>query len=96
MRLAASNDLLSIASLDLVSARLTPAVNAVRDKSSVLFDLLETLLQGSNESVLRLTDDFAAHPVWKGGLRIALEDTVATMRLMDRVRDQIGVRYPSE
>ena len=27
---------------------------------------------------------------------VPLEDTVATMRLMDRVRDQIGVRYPSE
>ena len=27
---------------------------------------------------------------------VPLEDTIATMRLMDRVRDQIGVRYPSE
>jgi len=82
MRLAASNDLLSIASLDLVSSRLSPAVHAVRDKSSLLFDLLESLLQSSNESVLRLTDDFGAHPVWKGGLRVALEDTVGEINVL--------------
>ena len=82
MRLAAANDLLSIASLDLVTTRLSPAVSAVRAKSDLLFDLLETLLQGSNESVLRLTDDFGSHPVWKGGLRLALEDTVGEINIL--------------
>jgi ATP-dependent DNA helicase DinG len=76
VRLAASRDLLSTASLDLVGSRLTPSVHAVRDKSALLFDLLDTLLAESGESVLRLTDDFADHPVWRGGLRLALGDTL--------------------
>jgi ATP-dependent DNA helicase DinG len=47
MKLSVSNDLLSTASLELVHSRLAPAVHAVRDKSGVLFDLLETFLQES-------------------------------------------------
>jgi ATP-dependent DNA helicase DinG len=75
-RLSASDDLLSTASLDLVHARLVPSVRAVRDKSSLLFDLLETLLNESGQSVLRLTEQFAEDPIWKNGLRRALDDTL--------------------
>jgi ATP-dependent DNA helicase DinG len=82
MRLAASSDLLSVASLDLVSSRLSPAVHAVRDKSVLLFDLLDTFLQESGESVLRLTDDFAGHPIWNAGLRVALEDTLGEITML--------------
>ncbi|HEY5062016.1 MAG TPA: helicase C-terminal domain-containing protein, partial [Gemmatimonadaceae bacterium] len=81
-RLAAGNDLLSTASLDLVQMRLAPGVHAVRDKSAMLFDLLDTVLQESGGLVLRLTDDFAAHPVWRGGLRVALEDTAGEIELL--------------
>jgi ATP-dependent DNA helicase DinG len=81
-RLAAGNDLLSTASLDLVQTRLAPGVHAVRDKSAMLFDLLDTVLQESGGLVLRLTDDFAAHPVWRGGLRVALEDTAGEIELL--------------
>ena len=68
MRLSASKDLLSTASLDLVEARLAPAVHALREKSALLFDLLDTFIQESGEPVVRLTDDFATHPIWKAGL----------------------------
>jgi ATP-dependent DNA helicase DinG len=82
MRLSSMNDLLSTASLDLVSARLTPGVSAVRDKSGLLFDLLETYLQESGQAVVRLTDDFASHPVWDAGLRLALQDTTKEIELL--------------
>ena len=81
-RLSLTDDLLSTASLDLVHSRLSPAVQAVRDKSGTLFDLLDVFLQESGESVLRLTDDFATHPIWRAGLRIALDDTAGEIELL--------------
>ena len=81
-KLSASNDLLSTASLDLVHARLDPAVDAVRNKSSMLFDLLELLLSESGQPVLRLTERFATDPIWKTGLRRALDDTLDGVRLL--------------
>ena len=81
-RLSANVDLLSTASLDLVHARLAPSVHAVRDKSSMLFDLLELLLSESGQPVLRLTEQFANHPIWKTGLRVALNDTLGEIQLL--------------
>jgi ATP-dependent DNA helicase DinG len=81
-RLSASGDLLSTASLDLVEARLTPAVNGLRDKSALLFDLLDTFLQESGQPVVRLSRSFAAHPIWKAGLSLALEDTLGEIELL--------------
>jgi ATP-dependent DNA helicase DinG len=100
-RLSAANDLLSVASLDLVGARLSPAVHAVREKSGLLFDLLDTFLQESGESVVRLTDEFAEHPIWRAGLRVALSDTVGEIELLSQglqlVRERIeGGKRPDE
>src|SRR5690348_274093 len=92
-RLSASDDLLSTASLDLVHARLEPAVDAVRDKSSMVFDLLELLLSESGQPVLRLTERFAKDPIWKAGLRRALDDTFDQIQLLHQglalVRERI-------
>jgi ATP-dependent DNA helicase DinG len=76
VRLSVGNDLLSTASLDLVHSRLSPAVESARAKSNTLFDLLELFLQESGDPVVRLTADFADHPIWRNGLRVALTDTV--------------------
>ena len=81
-RLSTSDDLLSTASLDLVHARLVPAVYSVRDKSSLLFDLLEMRLNESGQSVVRLTDRFANDPIWSRGLRRALDDTLGEIQLL--------------
>jgi ATP-dependent DNA helicase DinG len=81
-KLAAGNDLLSTASMDLVQSRLAPGVHAVRDKSGLLFDLLDTFLQESGEAVVRLTQEFANHPIWRAGLRVSLEDTVGEIQLL--------------
>jgi ATP-dependent DNA helicase DinG len=74
-RLSAMRNLMSTASLDLVEERLAPAVRGAREKSTLLFDLLDQVLDASGGPVLRLTDDFANHHAWESGLRLALQDT---------------------
>ena len=81
-RLGSMRDLMSVASADLVQERLEPAVRTARDKATLLFDLLDTLLDQSGTQVLRLTDAFATHHIWDGGLRIAFQDTMGTLGLL--------------
>jgi ATP-dependent DNA helicase DinG len=95
MRLSRADDLLSTASLDLVHSRLSPSVQAARDKSSMIFDLLEVFLQESRESVVRLTDQFAEHPIWKAGLRVALEDTLGEIQLLAEGLELVRERLES-
>jgi len=81
-RLAGKNDLYSTASMDLLNARLFPAAGAVRAKAELIFDLLEALLAREGVRTLRLTHDFDAHPIWVGGLRVALEDVVGEIAFL--------------
>src|SRR5262249_1852330 len=95
VRLTAGNDLLSTASLDLVLSRLSPAVDGARGKSSMLFDLLDVFLQESREPVVRLTAEFADHPIWNAGLRVALTDTVQTIEMIADGLQLIYERFES-
>ncbi|MCC6928403.1 MAG: hypothetical protein IT359_05345 [Gemmatimonadaceae bacterium] len=81
-RLGARSDLLSVASLDLVHARLFPSAVAAREKGGVVFDLLDGLMFEASTPVLRLTDAFADHPIWKAGLAAALEDLLRELALL--------------
>lgn len=81
-RLSGQKDLLATASLDLVHSRLSPSVHAAREKAGLLFDLLDTVLMDTGVQVLRLTDDFASHPVWRGGLEVALTDLLAEIEML--------------
>jgi ATP-dependent DNA helicase DinG len=81
-RLSASKDLLSTASLDLLDARLAPAVEGLREKSSLLFDLLDLFIQEAGQPVVRLSQSFATHPIWKAGLATALESTLGEIELL--------------
>ena len=94
-------EMFSAASLDLLRERVLPSVEAVRDKGSTVFDLIETVLRESGQTTLRLTDDFATHPVWRGGLGVALEDFVRESALLSdnigMIREQLeGERDPDE
>ena len=91
-RLNAQRDLISVASMDLVEERLAPAVRSAREKSTLLFDLLDTLLDESGVQVLRLTDAFAAHRIWDSGLRLALEDTRGALALLREGLQMISER----
>jgi ATP-dependent DNA helicase DinG len=92
-KLSASKDLLSTASLDLLEQRLAPAVYALRGKSELLFDLLDTFIQESGQPVVRLTQAFASHEIWTAGLTLALEDTLGEIELLQQglslVRERI-------
>jgi len=81
-RLAEGKDLLSAASLDLAATRLSPSVLAARDRANLVFDLLATLLDESGVPVLRLTDDFSKHRIWRGGLDLALDELLAEIELL--------------
>jgi len=90
-KLESQKDLMSTASLDLLQANLAPAVQAARDRATLVFDYLDQYLQLSNEPVVRLTPDFAAHPVWKGGLG---ESLGALLRELAQLQD--GLRLVRE
>lgn len=81
-RLAGREDLYSTASHDLVTARLVPVVASARASAATVFALLDTVLSLTGEPVVRLTDDFEAHPVWRGGLDAALTDLLSQIGLL--------------
>jgi ATP-dependent DNA helicase DinG len=79
---AKQNDMFSKASIDLLHTRVIPAVDASRDKGTAVFDLLEIFLREHGQPVIRLTDDFATHPIWRGGLTVALSDFLAETSIL--------------
>ncbi len=91
--LGKSNDLLSVASLDLLRARLVPSLNAAREKSAVLCDMLGTWLGDQRETQVRLTDAFDDDPIWRAGLGAALDDLLKEVELLGdglrMVRDRL-------
>jgi ATP-dependent DNA helicase DinG len=94
-KLAEGKDLLSAASLDLAATKLSPSVLAARDRANLVFDLLSTLLDESGVPVLRLTDEFDSHRIWRAGLDMALEELLAEIELLHEglrvVRERLEV-----
>ncbi len=93
MKLMMSKDLLSTASLDLLESRLEPAVKALFQKSDSLFELLDAFIDEAGQPVVRLTQSFSTHPIWKAGLKVALDDTLGEIALLQEglqlVRERI-------
>ena len=94
-RLLAAPDLLNTASLDIVRKSLVPTVEAAREKSNYLFDLLHTYLQFHGESVRRLTGDFARDPIWNGGLNVALTDLLGEIHMLKSGLEMVRTRMES-
>lgn len=92
-RLSQRQDLVSVATLDLVQARLTSSARAGREKGAALFELLDSVLEQEDRLVRRLEDDFATHPIWKAGLDTALPDLLGEIEILARglqlVRDRM-------
>jgi ATP-dependent DNA helicase DinG len=82
------SEMFSLASLDHLRERVLPAVETVRDKGALVFDLVESVLRESGQQTVRLTDDFATHPVWRSGLTAALDDFVRESALLTGKRDR--------
>jgi ATP-dependent DNA helicase DinG len=84
-RLRAGTDLFSHASLQLIEEKISPAVATIREKGATLFNLMESVLRESpQQPVVRLTPDFAMHPVWRAGLDATFNDLLTEIaRLVD-------------
>ena len=80
--LSKGTDLLSVASLDLVRARLAPSLHTSRVKAAALCDLLAGWLAVRDEPQVRLTDAFADDAIWGDGLGVALDDLLAEIDLL--------------
>ena len=78
-RLMARGDLLSVASLDLLRARLRPALENARGDSAQLFDRIAIWLQDSNLATIRLTPDLHTEAVWRDGLQAALKNLMTAL-----------------
>ena len=89
-------EMFSSASLDLLRDRVLPAVEAVRNKGSQVFDLVDVVLRESGQPTLRLTDDFATHHVWRAGLGAALSDFVSESAMLTDSISMIRQRLESE
>ena len=89
-------DAFALANLDLVRQRILPALAGAREKGALVFDLIEAALRDSGQQTLRITGEFAFHPVWKRGLDAALTDLLASMKLMEDnfrvIRDRLNSR----
>ena len=95
-KLASSSDLYSVASLDLLRARLVPALQTAREKSAVLCDLLTEWMKTRNDSVVRLTDAFDDEPIWQAGLTVALDDLLAEVELLSDGLRMVRERLESD
>jgi len=81
-KLVAADDLLSVASLDLVRARLVPAAATARELGMRLFDILDEWMHARGEQQVRLTPVFDDEPVWRAGLSASLDDVLREIELL--------------
>jgi len=93
---AKGDDMFSKASLELLGRRIRPAVDASRHKGGIVFDFLEVVLRESGQQVLRLTDDFSTHPVWRAGLAAALSDLLTETSVMTDSLTMVRERLEAE
>jgi len=84
--LAMEEGAVGAASGDLLRQALLPEVAQAKASADEVFRLLAERLAASGESVYRLSDAFAADPIWAQGLEVALDNLVANLgRLRDGV-----------
>lgn len=95
-KLSRANDLLSVASLDLVRVRLFDSTRAARDKSQVVCDMLDAWLSGKNESQVRLTDAFDDDPIWRAGLDASLDDLLREIAMLDEGLRMVAERLDTD
>ena len=95
-KLGGATDLLSVASLDLVTERLVPANIAARDHTQLVFEMLTMVLDETGTQMMRLSDDFDKHPTWKRGLTQALDELLTQIGLLREGLQQVRERLESD
>ena len=100
--LARRDDASSPASREVAGQGLTDALGAARRAADTLFILLGTRLDAAagQGPVLRLTDAFAADPVWPQGLGVALENLLVSLNALrsgvETIADQLTLEDPAD
>jgi ATP-dependent DNA helicase DinG len=82
VKLDALGDAFSIASLDLLEARLRPALGEARSAGQRLFEGIEAWLDRQGQATLRLTDALQRDPVWDDVLKEAMTGLVQALALL--------------
>lgn len=95
-RLMARGDLLSVASLDLLRARLRPAVEHARGDSAELFDRIAAWLQDNKQATIRLTPDLHTEAVWRDGLQAAMRNLTTALESIGEILRLIRERLETE
>lgn len=84
-------DLLSRASLQLVHEKLFPAIGEARQAAEMMFDRLFARL-ATEGGPMRLTEDFAADPIWGEGLTREVEALLGAFRRLAEGVDTVADR----
>ncbi|MFZ5625517.1 MAG: JAB domain-containing protein, partial [Gemmatimonadota bacterium] len=92
LELAASRDLLSKASLDLIREQLLPAIADARRAAEALLLRLHGRVVMSGLASLRLTDEFGNDPIWEEGLTHELDATLLGFRQLKDLVETIADR----
>lgn len=90
--LAGRGDLLSRASLDLLTGRLLPALGTARRATDALFVRLYERLDGVPAGQLRLDDDFLHDELWAAGLGVELDTALNSFRSLAETVETIADR----
>ncbi|MEX0912061.1 MAG: helicase C-terminal domain-containing protein [Gemmatimonadota bacterium] len=88
-------DLVMQSCLDLIQQRLRPELDGAWKRGAAVFRHLEALVRSEPGGMLRLSDDFADHPIWEAGLREELGATVAHLDTLvtglNRLRERVAL-----
>ena len=95
-RLMARGDLLSIASLDLLRARLRPSVENARGDAAQLFDRIATWLQDSKQATIRITPALHKEAVWRDGLQAGVKNLMTALETIGENLRLIRERLETE
>ena len=86
------NNLTAASALDVIDQRLMPSLEGARERTAAVFSFLYDVFRGS-EPVVRLEENFDAHPVWVLGLDDALsallDNLTGLLAGMDELRDRV-------
>jgi ATP-dependent DNA helicase DinG len=90
--LAAGEDLMARASLDLVRERMLPGLGDARRATDQMFQRLHALVAEGPGGQLRLEAGFAGDPVWKAGLGRELDAVLLALRALREVTETVTDR----
>ena len=82
LKLSASGDAFSVASLDLLNARLRPELGEARQYGQRLFEGIEAWLAQQGQATVRLTAALHDDPLWPGLLEPAMTGLVQSLTLL--------------